>query len=51
VVNGVIQEVAIIYDYLLTVFRMKKKGKSENNDNRINQAEFLSLFKKDTPSV
>jgi hypothetical protein len=34
-----------------TVFRMDKKGKRRKNDRRINQAEFLSLFKKDTPSV
>lgn len=34
-----------------TVFRMDKKGTTEANDRRIDQAEFLSLFKKDTPSA
>jgi hypothetical protein len=34
-----------------TVFRMDKKGKTQDNEIRINQAEFLSLFKKKDPSV
>jgi hypothetical protein len=34
-----------------TVFHMIQKGRSDDNDSRINQVEFLSLFKKDTPSV
>jgi hypothetical protein len=34
-----------------TVFRMDKKGKRRKNARRINQAEFLSLFKKEHPSV
>jgi hypothetical protein len=34
-----------------TVFQMDRKGKTEDNEMRINQAEFLSLFKKRDPSV
>jgi hypothetical protein len=34
-----------------TVFRMDKKGKRRKNSSRINQAEFLSLFKKRDSSV
>jgi hypothetical protein len=34
-----------------SVFRMDKKGKRRKNSQRIDQAEFLSLFKKKDPSV